>query len=65
VEQLADVDSQLADKIIENESVELVTNNEIHAAMRRATMSNLAVPVLLGSSYKNIGVQPLMDSILR
>lgn len=65
MELVADLDSRLADLIIEKESLEAVTGAELHNAIRRVTISNQGVPVLLGSSYKNVGVQPLMDSILR
>lgn len=65
VDLVADLDSKLADHIIENESVDDVSSAELHSAVRRVTLSSKGVPVLLGSSYKNVGVQPLMDGILR
>lgn len=65
VEKISDFDSELADLIIEKESVELITAEEAYNALKRITLSNQAVPVALGSAYKNIGVQPLLDAILR
>jgi len=65
IEQVADFDSDLANKIIETESLELVSKDDLYKALKRVTWSTQAVPVLVGSSYKNIGVQPLLDSILR
>lgn len=61
---MADLDTELAERVIEMESLSAVTNKEVYSALRRLTLSNAAVPVLLGSSYKNIGVQSLMDAIL-
>ncbi|MFH0980038.1 MAG: elongation factor G [Planctomycetota bacterium] len=37
----------------------------IHAALRRATLSREITPVLLGSAYRNKGVQPLLDAVCR
>ncbi|MFQ5491892.1 MAG: elongation factor G, partial [Phycisphaerae bacterium] len=37
----------------------------IHAAVRRATLSRDIVPVLVGSAYRNKGVQPLLDAVCR
>lgn len=65
VERISDFDVELATNIIERESVESITNDELQNALKRATLSNAAVPVLLGSSYKNVGVQPLLDNIIK
>ena len=40
---------------------EELTKGEIKAALRKATISNEIVPVVCGSSYKNRGVQKLLD----
>jgi len=65
VERVADMDNSLATLVIESESIEKIPVEEIENALKRIMMSNSGVPVLLGSSYKNIGVQPLMDAIVR
>ena len=41
-----------------------LTKEEIKAALRKATISNEIVPVVCGSSYKNRGVQKLLDAIV-
>lgn len=64
VERLADLDNALANLVIESESIEGIPDTEIRKAVKRALMSNAGVPVLLGSSYKNIGVQLLMDALI-
>ena len=43
---------------------EELTKDEIKAALRKATISNEIVPVVCGSSYKNRGVQKLLDAIV-
>lgn len=63
VEAVSDYDSELATKIIETESVESVTDKELGEAIKRITLGNQVVPVLMGSSFKYIGVQPLLDAI--
>ncbi|CAB3371023.1 Hypothetical predicted protein [Cloeon dipterum] len=63
VELLADVDEILAEEVIQRESLSNVGPAELKAAIRRATLSRLCVPVLCGSSYHNVGVQPLMDAV--
>ncbi len=60
IEALADVDDEIALAYLEE--VEL-TPRELMRALRTATIHSRAVPVLCGSSLKNVGVQPLMDAI--
>ena len=38
---------------------------DLHAAIRRATVARALVPVLFGSAYHNVGVQPLLDAVVR
>ncbi len=61
LEALAEVDDNIMEKYVEGQTV---SEEEIRAALRVATINNLLVPVLCGSSYKNKGVQPLLDSIV-
>lgn len=63
-DKLSSIDDKLADIIIEEESLDTISSQMLHDSVYRSTISRKAVPVLLGSSYKNIGVQPLMDSVL-
>ncbi|XP_020287583.1 ribosome-releasing factor 2, mitochondrial isoform X2 [Pseudomyrmex gracilis] len=63
-DKLSSLDDQLADVIIEQESLENVQPQMLVDSLRRVTLSRKGVPVTLGSSYKNTGVQPLMDSVV-
>lgn len=63
-DRLSGLDDKLADIIIEQESLENVQSQILVDSLRRITISRKGVPVILGSSYKNIGVQPLMDSVI-
>jgi elongation factor G len=60
IEQLAEVDEEIADLFIAEETP---TNEQIQAAVRRATIARTFVPVFIGSAYKNAGVQPLLDGV--
>ncbi|XP_027208842.2 ribosome-releasing factor 2, mitochondrial isoform X1 [Penaeus vannamei] len=62
---LADLDNTLAEYVLEKESIENIPPLLLEEAVRRATINQEAVPLLMGSSYKNTGVQPLMDAIIR
>nr|XP_050865023.1 ribosome-releasing factor 2, mitochondrial isoform X2 [Vespula vulgaris] len=64
VDKLSNLDDKLAEIIIEEESLGKITDQAICESLRKITLSRKGVPVLIGSSYKNIGVQPLMDSII-
>ncbi|XP_062125665.1 LOW QUALITY PROTEIN: ribosome-releasing factor 2, mitochondrial [Drosophila sulfurigaster albostrigata] len=63
IDQLSGLDDELADVVISTESFDQVSNKLIGQAIRRATNQNKIVPVLLGSAYKNIGIQRLMDAV--
>jgi elongation factor G len=60
IEALAEDDERLMHKYIEGE----VTSREIRSAIRKATLSLTKVPVLCGASFKNKGVQPLLDAVV-
>jgi len=61
VEKLADFDDGIMEKFLEEQPV---SDAEIKRAIRAATLNLNVVPVLCGSSFKNKGVQPLLDSIV-
>lgn len=63
-DKLSGLDDKLADIVIEQESLENVMAQALVDSLRNVTVGRRGVPVMLGSSYKNIGVQPLMDSIV-
>lgn len=64
IDTLSGLDDNLAQAIIESNSLESVKLNLVLDAIRNCTLKQQIVPVLLGSSYKNVGVQLLMDSVL-
>ena len=61
IEAVAETDEDLMMKYLEGEEL---TKDEIKAALRKATIKNEIVPVVCGSSYKNRGVQKLLDAIV-
>lgn len=61
IETLADVDDDIMDKYLEGEEI---SNDEIRAAIRKATIKLELFPVLAGSAFKNKGVQMLMDAVV-
>ena len=62
LETLAENDDQLMEKFLER--IEL-TEAEIIAGIRRATLAAKLSPVLTGSAFKNKGVQPMLDAVVR
>lgn len=61
IEAVAERDDDLMMKYLEGEEL---TVEEIKAGIRKATVAVEIIPVLCGSSYKNKGVQPLLDAIV-
>jgi elongation factor G len=61
IERTAEVDDQLMISYVEGHEV---TPAELKKALRRATLANVATPVLCGSALRNKGVQPLLDSVI-
>jgi elongation factor G len=60
VARLADVDPEIEEAFLSDQDP---TDDQLHAAVRRATIANKLVPVLMGSAYKNKGVQQLLDAV--
>ena len=61
IEKLADFDDWVMEKFLNEQPV---TVDEINRAIRAATLNLDVVPVLCGSSFKNKGVQPLLDAVI-
>tara|TARA_B110000208_G_scaffold162290_1_gene198490 strand:+ start:372 stop:2204 length:1833 start_codon:yes stop_codon:yes gene_type:complete len=61
VDALADVDEEIGELFLMEE---VPTTEQVHAAIRRATIALELVPVFVGSAFKNKGVQPLMDAVV-
>lgn len=62
IETLADVDETLGDKYLMEEHI---TNDDVHEAIRRATLEKSFSPVMMGSALKNTGVQTLLDGVIK
>ena len=63
IEGAAEESEELLHKFLENP--ESITEEEIVAQIRKATIQNRITPVICGASFKNKGVQTLIDSIVR
>ena len=61
LESVAETDEELMMKYLDGEEL---TEAEIKKAIRKATIANEMVPVTCGTSYRNKGVQPLLDAIV-
>ena len=61
VEAIAATDDDLMEKYLEGEEI---TVGELKVALRKATIANEIVPVVCGTSYRNKGVQKLLDAII-
>lgn len=59
LESIAECDEELMVKYLDGEEI---TEDEINAALRKATIGNQIIPVICGSSYKNKGVQEMIDA---
>ncbi|MGN6088456.1 MAG: GTP-binding protein, partial [Actinomycetales bacterium] len=61
VETIAETDDNLLHKFLEGETI---TPAELKAGLRAATIGLKVFPVLVGTSFKNKGVQPLLDAVV-
>ena len=61
IEAIAEIDEELMQKYIEGEEISIV---ELKQAIRRGVLAVKVIPVLCGSSFKNKGVQLLLDAIV-
>ena len=63
IEEVAAYDENLLEKYMEDE--DSITEDEVHAALRAAVMDMSIIPMICGSSFKNKGVQFLIDGVCR
>ncbi len=63
IEEVAGYDEGILEKFMEDENS--ITEEEIHAALRAAVMDMSIIPMVCGSSFKNKGVQFLLDAVCR
>ncbi len=61
VEAIAETDDELFEKYCEGEEIAV---EDLKRALRKATIENKIVPVVCGTSYKNKGVQKLLDAVV-
>lgn len=61
LEAVADFDDDLMTKYLDGQEI---SEQEIKEAVRKATVAVKIIPVLCGSSFKNKGVQPLLDAVV-
>jgi elongation factor G len=61
IDAIAEYDDELMEKFLEGEEI---SDAQIRAALRTATLSLGICPVLCGSAFKNKGVQPLLDAVV-
>jgi len=63
VEAVAEYDDELMEKFFEDE--DSITEDEIIAALRAATIDMSIIPMMCGSAFKNKGVQAMLDAVMR
>jgi elongation factor G len=63
VEAVAEYDDKLMEKFFDDPNS--ISEDEIHEAVRKATLDLSIIPMLCGSSYKNKGVQKMLDCVIR
>ena len=63
VEAVAEYDEALMEKFFEDENS--ITEDEIIAALRAATIDMSIIPMMCGSAFKNKGVQAMLDAVMR
>ena len=61
MDAITSLDDKLAEKFIMEQPI---SEAEILAALRSGTIASKIVPVVCGASFKNIGVQPLLDAVI-
>ncbi|KAK7373216.1 hypothetical protein VNO80_06615 [Phaseolus coccineus] len=62
IETVSEVDDKLAEAFLGDETISAA---DLEEAVRRATIAQKFIPVFMGSAFKNKGVQPLLDGVLK
>jgi elongation factor G len=62
LESMADVDESIMERYIDGKPI---SSDQLIRAIRKATLSLERIPVLCGAAFKNKGVQPLLDAVVR
>ena len=61
VEAIAEADDKILERYLEDP--EAITAEEMRAALRKATIARVMVPVMCGAAFKNKGIQRLLDAV--
>ncbi|MDZ7632664.1 MAG: hypothetical protein U5K74_15295 [Gemmatimonadaceae bacterium] len=61
IEAVVEQDEELMERYLGGEELSV---EEIRSCIRKATIANTIVPILCGASFKNKGVQPLLDAVI-
>ena len=61
IDTLSNFDDAITEKFLGDEEI---TGQDLHRALRHATIASQIVPVLCGSAFKNKGVQPMLDAVV-
>ncbi|MFY9233726.1 MAG: elongation factor G [Fimbriimonadaceae bacterium] len=61
IEAISDFDDTIMERFLEGEDI---SEEDIRAALRKGTIANKVVPILSGSSFKNKGVQAMLDAVV-
>jgi elongation factor G len=65
IESLSDIDDEIVQVFMDCDGVhEKVTPAQINEALKRVTINGKGIPVFCGASFKNIGVQPVLDGVI-
>ncbi|KAI9090559.1 P-loop containing nucleoside triphosphate hydrolase protein [Phlyctochytrium arcticum] len=65
VEKLSELDDTIVDIFLDNDGDHMkVPAAALQAALRRVTLNGQGIPVFCGASFKNIGVQPVLDAVV-
>lgn len=62
---LIDTASMFSDELMESYLEDAVTEDQLHEAVRKGVLSRELTPVFMGTAFKNKGVQPLLDAVLK
>lgn len=61
IESIAEIDDEIMEKYLNGDEI---LESELKKALRKATISMRATPVLCGAALRNLGIQPLIDAIV-
>lgn len=66
IETLSEFDEDLVEKFLEDANGDYleVSPDTINCSLRKLSLKNIVTPVLCGASFRNIGVQPLLDAVV-